>query len=157
MHRDRSSRRAFTLIEVMIAVMIVSVVIAALLEIQANTNNKFMQIQKIMHSNQYNSFLLSQREHYGFERSSSDMYSLLEDFDLVSDLRRRLSATKIEIEYTELDIIDTSKFMGGSQQDEPQEGRIQEGAQNAGIVFEIGRSQLISTEGTSSLIRVRVQ
>lgn len=141
----------------MIAVMIVSVVIAALLEIQANTNHKFMQIQKIMQSNQYNSFFLSLRERYGFEQSKSDMRSLLEDFDIESDLRRRLSAMKIEIEYEPLDVIDTSRFMGESAQDEPQEGKIQEGAQSAGIVFEIGRTRLISDDASSALLRVRVR
>ncbi|MEA1983375.1 MAG: type II secretion system protein, partial [Campylobacterota bacterium] len=74
MHRRHSSfRRAFTLIEVMVAVMIVSIVIAALLQMRGDTSNKLFQLKEMMQTNQYNSFLLSNSEKYAFEDSKIDM------------------------------------------------------------------------------------
>ena len=157
MRKRTSARSAFTLIEVMVAVMIVSVVIAALLEMQGNASNKFMQIKKIMKNSQYSSFLLSERERYGFERSSSDMRSLLGEFEVESDLRRRLSAMKITVEYEMLDSIDTSKILGTQEQSDMPEGRIVEGAQSAGVVFEIGKTLLATQDFKSGLIRVRIR
>ena len=153
----RAKRHAFTLIEVMVAVMIVSVVIATLLQIQANASHKFLEIKKIMNQGQYNSFLLFHNEQLGFERSSSDMQALLSDFELESDLRRRLRAIKIKIEYELLDSIDTSKMLDAPEQTQPQEGRIVEGAQNSGVVFEIGRTLMQRDDYSSSLIRVRIR
>ena len=66
-------RRAFTLMEVMVAVVIVSVVIAALLQMQGNTHHKLFGIKEMIKTNQYNSFLLSLSDKYGFESSKINM------------------------------------------------------------------------------------
>ena len=158
MPKKKSFRSGFTLIEIMVAVVIVSIVIAALLEMQGNTNHKFLQIRKMMQSNQYNSFLLSQADKYGFENDKLDMERLIEDFRVESDLRRRLSAIKAEIEYVELDTIDTSEFEDGGT-DENGEDLPEEDVQTSttGLVFEIGKTVLKSKEFDGQLIRVRVQ
>ena len=141
----------------MIAVMIISIVIAALLEMQGNTNFKFIQIKKMMHTSQYNSFLLSQGDNYGFENEKLNMKRLVDDFDLESDLRRRLKALKVELVYEELTTIDTSEFEdGGSQEDENGE-EIEEQTSSSGIIFEIGKSIIKAEKFDGHLIRVRVQ
>ena len=142
-------RKAFTLIEVMVAVMIVSVVIAALLQMQGSTTTKFFGIKKMMQTNQYNSFLLSLGSKYGFEKSQMDMNRFVEDFDLESDLRRRLKAMKVELDYKEIKRIDTSKF-------EDTTDDVKEQTTSTGIVFEIGKTILKSDKFTSQLMRVRI-
>jgi len=138
-------REAFTLIEVMVAVMIVSVVIAALLQMRGDTANKFFNIKKMLYTTQYNSFLLANDGKYGFERSKLDMKRLVDDFKVESDLRRKLSALKVELEYEKLQTIDTSKFNSDEQNS------------STGIIFEIGKSILKVGNESSSLIRIRVQ
>ena len=131
--------------------MIVSVVIGALLQMQGSANNSLFEIKKMMQTTQYSSFLLQQREKYGFEDSRVDMNALLEEFELESDLRRRLKAMKLEITYEELDLIDTSKFA-----DIIEESGF-ENQQNSGVVFEIGKTVLLSEKFKSVNVRVRVQ
>ena len=115
-----------------------------------------------MQTTQYNSFLLSQADKYGFENDKLDVKRLIEEFSLESDLRRRLSSIKLEIEYEELDSIDTSEFEdGGGLDEEGDDGEVldEEDVQSSttGIVFEIGKSVLKSKDFDGQLIRVRVQ
>lgn len=157
MPNRHSTKEAFTLIEVMVAVMIISIVIAALLQMQGDTHQKFFQIKEMMHSNQYNSFLLSQGGDYGFEESKMDMKRLVDDFDLESDLRRRLGDLKVEVDYEEITTIDTSEFEdGGAEVDENGE-EIEQQSASTGIIFEIGKSIIKTKEFAGHLIRVRVQ
>jgi len=93
------SKKAFTLIEVMIAVMIVSVVIAALFKLQGDTNHLFKEIQKNQKESSYATFLLWNRT-YGFNKSNLNLYRLVDNFDLDDDLRRELKNIKAEIIYT---------------------------------------------------------
>jgi len=154
MAKKRAFRGGFTLIEVMVAVMIVSVVIAALLEMRGNTTQKFFTIKKMLVTNQYNSFLLNVGEKYGFERSSLTLYGLVDDFDLESDLRRRLKSIKVSIDYEELSVIDTNEYTS-SQEDSQENMQGESGA--TGIIFEIGKTVLEGENMKGSLIRVRVQ
>jgi len=151
---SRYSRSAFTLIEVIVAVMIVSVVIASLLQMRGNTTHKLLSIQEMIRTNQYSSFLLTLGDKYGFERSHISMNQLVDDFDLESDLRRKLKTMKVEIDYEELETIDTSDFEETAEEedftDEEQEG-------STGIVFEIGKTKLKSDDISLQLIRVRIQ
>jgi len=151
MPKHQLHKNAFTLIEVMVAVMIVSVVIAALLQMRGNTSHKFIGIKKMMNSEQYNSFLLSLGDKYGFEESSIDLYRLVDDFDVESDLRRRLKAIRLKVDYEELETIDTAEFDESSEDEEEVQ------TDTTGIVFEIGKSKLHSENFSTSLIRVRVQ
>ena len=158
MPKAKSSRTAFTLIEVMVAVMIVSIVIAALLEMRGNTNFKFLQIKEMMHTNQYNSFLLTQGSKYGFEEDSIDLERLVEDFDLESGLRRKLASIKAKITYEELSVIDTNEFIDGADINSSDAQEVEEAENSApGIILEIGKTKLTSKSFDGQLIRVRVQ
>ena len=160
MPKLKKTRAAFTLIEVMVAVVIVSIVIAALLEMQGNTNFKFLQIKEMMKANQYTSFLLSQGVDFGFEEESFDIKRLVDDFDMESDLRRKLSSIKAKITYKELTIIDTNEFVEGEDSDNPESYEDEETqTASTGIILEIGKTMLQSKKENidEHLIRVRVQ
>ncbi len=134
--------------EVMVAVVIVSVVIAALLQMQGNTNHKLFNIKEMMKTNQYNSFLLSLSDKYGFESSKMDMKRLVDEFELESDLRRRLKGMKLELDYEELTTIDTSELDASSDLNE---------TSNTSLIFEIGKTTLKTKDFTTQVIRVKVQ
>lgn len=148
MPKRQLEHKGFTLIEVMVAVMIVSVVIAALLQMRGNASHKLFELKKSMQTNQYSSFLFENSEKYAFEDSKIDMTKLVEEFELESDLRRKLKAMKSQILYEELDTIDTNEF---------EESDEEEITQSSGIVFEIGKTTLKTEEFTTSLTRVRLQ
>lgn len=156
MPKQKGFRAAFTLIEVMVAVMIVSLVIGALLQMRGGVTNKYFTLSKMLQTNQYNSFLLSTDNKYGFEESNLDMKRLVDDFELESDLRRSLSAMKVKIDYEELESIDTSSFMLDDE-NRTEEAPSQEGNSPSGVIFEIGKTVLKTETFTSSLIRVRLQ
>jgi len=157
MPKKRLSRAGFTLIEVMVAVMIVSVVIAALLQMQGNASHKLFEIQKMMQSNQESSFLLSNSEKYGFEESKVDMKDLLEDFELESDLRRHLSSIMVTVTYETLEVIDTNEMLEDKSENLEEENYTSEDAGSSGILFEIGETSLVTKDASNSLLRVRLQ
>jgi prepilin-type N-terminal cleavage/methylation domain-containing protein len=154
-NRSRSMHKGFTLIEVMVAVMIVSVVIAALLQMRGDTSHKFSKIKELIQTNQYSSFLLSQGDKYGFENSRINMNLLVEDFDLENDLRRKLKAMKIELKYEELESIDTSEYEESTSDEDINDDEQQK--DTTGIIFEIGKTKIISKNVDIQLIRVRIQ
>jgi prepilin-type N-terminal cleavage/methylation domain-containing protein len=129
-----SKREGFTLIEVMVAVMIVSVVIGALWQMRGDATHKFLQFQKMATDNQYITFLLGNSAKYGFETSHTDMKTLVDDFELESDLRRTLKNKKVTISYETRNSIDT----------------------NDSVVLEIGLTQLKWDDVAYSLVRVRM-
>lgn len=146
MPKRQLNRRAFTLIEVMVSVMIVSFVIAALLQIQGDTAHRLIKLKKTIKENQYNSFLISEGGRYGFESNSINLYQLVDNFDVESDLRRKLKAIKTKVSYKKLDVLDSNDFSD-------------ENDENSGsdIVLEIGRTSLKSKEFSLSLLRVKLQ
>lgn len=134
----QSKRNAFTLMEVMVAVMIVSVVIASIIEMRGNSTFIYLQIDKNKHVNQYLSFLVG-NEKYGYEKESTTMKNLCDDFELDSELRREFSDIKIDIDYKELETLDMSEY-----------------DENSELVIEIGKSILSSKEASSSFVRIRL-
>lgn len=153
MPKSNSLRAAFTLIEVMVAVLIVSVVIAALLSMQGSASNSLFELKKMMHTTQYGSLLLEQSDKYGFENSRADLGRLVEDFELESDLRRRLGAIPLELRYEAVDLIDTAELS-----DEVVKEANLTNAQNGGaVVLEIGKTQLSSELFNIAVLRVRLQ
>jgi len=98
-------RRGFTLIEVMVAVMIVSVVIAALLKLRGDTNHLFTQIQKNQQHSSMATLLLWNRQ-YNLQKSSTNLYNLVDTFDLDDDLRRELKNVKATITFDRVKTIE---------------------------------------------------
>ena len=139
------ARRAFTLIEVMVSVMIISVVIMALLQMNANNIHIFSATKKHLKTNQYVSLLIASKD-YGFEDKNIYLDDLIRDFELEDDLRRELKRIKVAILYQALDSIDLSKDTNDTQE-----------SSNSAIVLEIGKSVLKAKDDSSSIMRLRIK
>ncbi len=142
-------KNAFTLIEVLVAVMIISVVIMALIQMYANNTHIFSSLKQQTKINQYSSLLIANDE-YGFEKKSININDLLGEFDLQDDLRRELKNIKVEIIYKELEQIDMS------EQDINDENA-KDIEVNSNMIIEIGQSIIKTNESSTSLLRLRVQ
>jgi len=126
-------RRGFTLIEVMVAVMIVSVVIGAIFKMRGDTNHIFMKLQENQKYSQLSSFLLWSKK-YGLERSQTTLYNLVDEFAIDDALRRRLKQQKVAIEYETLKTLEVES-----------------------TTFEIGKTKLSGDDFSLELLRVRLQ
>lgn len=138
-------RNAFTLIEVMVAVMIISVVIMALIEMYANNTHIFTSMKKQTKINQYSSLLIS-NDDYGFEDENIYLHDLLSDFDVEHELRRELKATKAKVIYRELESIDMSE-----------EDSVEDSETSSRLALEIGKSILQTDDSSTALIRFRIR
>lgn len=137
MHKSKS---AFTLVEVMVAVMIISVIIMTLLKLQGNTNHIYSRLDKSLNINQYSSFLISNKE-YGFENKSIVLDDLLSEFELEDKLRRELKNIKLNITYNELESIDMQESKETNSQ----------------VTLEVGKSLLKTDDSITSIIRFKLQ
>ena len=108
MIRRVHNRAAFTLIEVMVAVMIISVVILAMVKMYSNNTFLFDSYKKHAQINQYASFLIANKE-YGYENKNITLYDLVNEFDMEDELRRKLKAKKAQLTYKVVKNIDLSE------------------------------------------------
>ncbi|WP_415396550.1 PilW family protein [Sulfurimonas sp. CS5] len=138
----KRARCAFTLIEVMVAVMIISVVIAALIQMFANNTHIFSQLTKQAKINQYTSLFVSNRD-YGLETKKIHLDALLSDFKLERDLAKEISDTKVKILYQKLEQIDMSESDNKES--------------NSSMIFEIGKTVLKINDSSTALFRVRMK
>ena len=145
MHKKSSFKDAFTLIEVMVAVMIISVVIMALTQMYANNTHIFLSLKKQTKVNQYASLLIT-NEKYGWESDETNVYELIEGFNVEDDLRRELKDIKVKLSYQELKTLDMSE-----------EDVYEEGAESSGVVFEIGKSLIQTEDSSTAMMRFRIQ
>ena len=155
MHKARDG---FTLIEVIIAVVIISTVIMALLQMYANNIHIFSTLNKKTQINQYSSFFISNID-IGLENDTITMYDLVDDFDVEDDLRRELKAIKAEVIYQELETIDMADYDGSedSEEDDTAQESENKESSNSAMVFEIGKSILKVKESSVSLLRLKLQ
>ena len=100
-------RAAFTLIEVMLSVLIITLVIAALYSMRANSSFLMQQTTQKNHIQNTQSFLLGNYD-YGFTKESITLDKLLEGFALEDTLRRRVKNEKLFIDYMPTDSIDSN-------------------------------------------------
>lgn len=156
---NQSKRKAFTLLEVMVAVVIISVVIAALLQMMGNSSHLFSKVKTDSDIGQYASFLIASKD-YGFEDKRISLDKLTDSFDLDSPLRSKLKNQKAEIIYTELEAIDMSEFDADGEDDEQSNESAdyeEEKEVSSGLIFEIGKSTLKFENSSTSLLRLRIQ
>jgi prepilin-type N-terminal cleavage/methylation domain-containing protein len=102
-------KRGFTLIEVMIAVMIVSVVIAAIFKLRGDTNHLFFKIKEHQQESSMATLLLWNTK-YGLQNDDPTLYQLVEEFDIDDDLRRELKKIKSDIHYKRVDTIESDNL-----------------------------------------------
>ena len=144
---------AFTLIEVMISVVIISTVIMALLEMYANNTHIFSKINQRTQINQYSTLFIA-NDDFGLEKKKTNLYELVKDFDLEDDLRRELKNTKVQIIYQELDKIDMGQFDEKENEDMISD---EEKEVNSDMMFEIGKTILKTDKSSVGYLRLRVQ
>lgn len=133
---------AFTLIEVMVAVLIISVVIMALLQMKGNSSHIFLELKKRVEINQYSTFIIA-NDNYGFEKDVTSLDKILDEFDLSNDLRRELKRVKVEVIYQELKQIDISEYSDVNI--------------SSSVIFEMGKTILKTDKSSVSLLRFRLQ
>ena len=126
----------------MVAVMIISVVIMALLEMQGNTTNMFSKLHDSIKTDQYTSLFIANKQ-YGFDKKSIRLDDLLNNFRVEDDLRRELKNTKVEISYKKLDYFDDE--VGSEDKSE------------TGNVLEIGRTTFKIGKLSTSMLRLKIQ
>jgi prepilin-type N-terminal cleavage/methylation domain-containing protein len=139
------SKDAFTLIEVMISVIIISIVITALLEILSNNSHTFLSMKKQTKIDQYSLFLLS-NTNSGFEDENIYLDRLVDDFNIDSNLKKELKQQKIDIKYQKLEQISMNE-----QNDEDKE------SSNLDIVFEVGKTILKTQDSSVWVFRLKIQ
>ena len=125
----------------MVAVMIISVVIMAILKMYSNNIFLFDKFKKEIKINEYSSFLVGNNK-YGLETESLHLYYLVNNFDLDDDLRRKLKEQKAKIIYQKLDTIDLSEDDNSS------------GSQ---LSLEIGKSILKVNNISNGFLRLQIK
>ena len=132
-------KKAFTLIEVMVSVMIISIVIMALLQMQANSSYMLTSLKKKNTSQQYISLLIA-NENYGLKDKNTRLNNLVEEFSVDDNLRRRLKKIKIKNIYNKLETVDLDENNTASS-----------------AKLEIGESLLKTDNSSSKIFRLRIK
>jgi prepilin-type N-terminal cleavage/methylation domain-containing protein len=150
----------FTLIEVLVSVMIISIVIAALLQLFSNNAHGFASVhEKILQTNK-TSLLLGSKI-YGYEKKSIDLAELVKDFNIDDTLRRKLKRQKVKVFYRELLKVDfdaaaTSIAEAGRDEDPNDEAVVNESSE-ATNALEVGKTTLTIGDLSSGFLRVKIQ
>lgn len=152
-------RKAFSLIEVMVAVILISIVIAALLQL-FGTNSRFLGRMEERSSQTIRSTLLLGIKERGFEERKTELSALVEDFELDDDLRRRLKRRAALLDYqADLQLDDTTLGTTESLSSEEanQTGEALPEEESALFVLEIGRTLFTVDEERTAWTRLRLQ
>ena len=152
----KRAKRAFTLIEVMVAVMIISVVILALLQMFANNTHIFSQLTKQAKINQYASLFLANSD-FGFETISVYLDDLVSDFKVNDALISELKNSKVEIVYQKIEQIDMSEYDDKNREKEKLELSKENKTVNSNMIFEIGKTVLKTDKSSIALLRLRLE
>jgi prepilin-type N-terminal cleavage/methylation domain-containing protein len=139
-------KKGFTLIEVMVAVMLISIVIAALLKLQADNAFIFTKIKQDIRANGFISLINNSK--YGYENDSLSLDRLVENFDIDDDLRQELKNIRAKTIYVELEKI--------SLADEDEEDMNDE-EKAAPVMLEIGKTVLKLSNSSTSIIRIKIR
>jgi len=149
--KKSSAKSAFTLIEVMIAVVIISTVIMALIQMYANNIHIFSSLNSKKDITQYGSILIENPE-VGFEKKETNLYNLLDGFDLSDDLRNTLKKKKVKVIYQELETIDLTELDADDtqEQDDPEQTA-------SNMLLEVGKTTLKFENGAISVMRIQLK
>ncbi len=154
--KEKSISKGFTLIEVMVAILIISVVIASLLQL-FSTNTALMGTlkEKIRLSTQ-GSMLLGVGN-VGFEKKQIRLDGLLQEFKLDDDLRQKLKSMKADVNYKEVMRLDSADFQEESERmaKEEDESILKKRSETASL--EIGRTILEINGVRTSFLRLKLQ
>jgi len=146
-------RKGFTLLEVMISVMIISLVIGVLLQLYSNNTRLFSSMRG--HSELcMRSSLLIGNSAYGYEDKKINLAELVRDFEINDELRKKLKKYEAKITYTQVkDLSEATQ-----KPDESVEAYIpesEEGLKKRSM--EIGRSSFEMYEFQTAYLRLKLQ
>jgi len=139
--------------EVMIAVMVISIVIGVLLQLFSNNTTLFSSMRGHSELCMRSSLLIGNNS-YGYENEKVSLAELVQEFDIDDALRRKLEKYKAEITYTQVKTLDTEEV----KVDEDLESYIDEnleGEQERSM--EIGRSSFQMNEFQTAYLRLKLQ
>ena len=151
-------RKGFTLIEVMVSVVIISVVVATLLKLFSNNAHIFALSQKKANISMLGTLLIGVPD-LGLEKEDVFLDDIVGDFKVEEELRNTLKNKKVHLDYEELLIIDGADMEEEAQKivDENDGGGDIEAEQSSGALsIEIGRTIFKMDEQTSSFTRIRL-
>ncbi len=146
-------RRGFTLVEVMVAVTVISVVIGVLLQLYSSNTTLFSSMRG--HSELcMRSSLLIGNTLYGYEDDKTTLAELVSGFEIDDDLRRQLKQYEVQISYFSV-----------KKLDEAQMKTIEEGAEYYGAdsealqehPMEFGRTSFQMDEFETAYLRLKLQ
>lgn len=147
-------RKGFTLMEVMIAVMVISIVIGVLLQLFSNNTTLFSSMRGHSELCMRSSLLIGNTD-YGYENKKVNLADLVQEFDIDDDLRRKLKKYKAEITYTPVKILDTRELDSVDEDIMPYLEEHQNNAQE--VTMEIGRSSFQMDEFQTAYLRLKLQ
>lgn len=143
----------------MIAVVIISVVILALLEMKGNSSFIFAKHTNNLAVNQYASFFISNSD-YGYNKENVMMDDLVSDFKVEDELRRELKEVKVEIIYQELQRFSDLSDTGDSNEtdEEAQEGESTNMALEIGkTILKVNDKRFLDGSASTALLRLRIK
>jgi len=155
------ARDAFTLIEVMIAVLIISTVIMALITMSGNNTHLFANFKNQKQINQYASFFIS-NDKYGLENEDVTLDKLVDEFDLETDLRRKLKTIKVDVNYKVIDTINMNEFDDTEDENNHENNDYAESndnnkTTNSSLIIEIGKTVLRVEKSSVALVRIQIK
>lgn len=150
-------RKAFTLVEVLIAVVIISIVIAAQLQLFSN-NGKLFERMRTKIDNALLLTLILGDDTVGFEDSKLFLDELVKPFNVDNALRQRLKAQNSELFYQEVKRIEAGNVaeQGDDTVSDEEAAQNEEKGQNSAALV-IGKSILRSEGGSSAVLRIELQ
>lgn len=150
-------RKAFTLVEVLIAVVIISIVIAAQLQLFSN-NGKLFERMRTKIDNALLLTLILGDDTVGFEDSKLFLDELVKPFNVDDALRQRLKAQNSELFYQEVKRIEAGDVaeQGDDTVSDEEAAQNEEKGQNSAALV-IGKSILRSEGGSSTVLRIELQ
>ncbi|SFV75497.1 hypothetical protein MNB_SM-3-52 [hydrothermal vent metagenome] len=151
----KTKKGGFTLIEVMIAVMIISIVIMALIKISANNTHLFSHISQKISLNQYATFFIDNKK-FGLQKDSTTLYELVKNFDIEDDLRKQLKNQKISLLYQITDTIDLGQFDDTKEKNDDFQTE-EDKKVKSDMVFEIGKIVLKTKKSSVGYLRLSIK
>ncbi len=153
--RDSASQ-GFTLIEVLVAVLIITVVIAALLQLFSNNTTLLGSLSGRIGLSTQGSLFLGFTD-VGFEKKTIKLDELLKEFEPDDELRRRLKELEVEVNYVEIKRIDTADFQDEIDEMADANDESSSVKETATPSLEIGRTTIEINGVTTSFLRLRLQ
>jgi prepilin-type N-terminal cleavage/methylation domain-containing protein len=146
-------RKGFTLIEVMVAVMIITLVIGVLLQLFSNNTRLFSSMRGHSELCMRSSLLIGNTA-YGYENEKVTLADLASDFEINDELRKKLKKYKAKITYSAVKELDARKKEIDDIID-PYVSDSDEGLKDRAM--EIGRSSFEMDEFQTAYLRLKLQ